>query len=881
MKKILKGLGVVLILGILFLALAPFLFKGSLEDLLKKNINENLNASVEWESFDLSLFRSFPDAALTVHNFSVVNKAPFEGDTLASGKLLKLDMGITQLFKSEKETISVNELFLDQPIINIAINADGEANYDITIPKENEEPTKSDDNSSQDSGFSFDLKKYELQNAELNYLDETSATYFQLSNLNHEGTGDFSLDESELQTQTNAIVSLRLDKTEYMHENIIDLGANFQLDLKNKKYTFLENTAKINALPLTFDGFIQLSEEYTELDLNFKTSSSEFKNFLALIPKEYVKELNGVTTTGNFTVNGVLNGKIDDNTIPKMDIQVRSDNASFKYADLPKAVNNISIQADLKNETGLVQDTYLSVGGLTFKIDDEIFTASGLIKNLSQNALVDLAIKGTLDLANIERVLPVELDQDLSGVFTADVTTHFDLASMELEQYQNIETNGSASLSNFAYNHPAFKNELKITKADILMSPGNIRLNHLDASTGQTDVKATGDIQNLIPWIMAKQDLKGTFNIESKVFNVNDFMVSEDDAVGNESNTTEDSTNDETVKIPDFLDATMYFTAKKVLYDNIEMKNTSGLIKIREEKAVLSDVSSQIFGGNINFSGNVDTKNEIPSFKMNLDLKEVDIDQSFGSLDLLAYLAPIAKALNGNINTVIDLEGQLNRDLTPNLNTIVGKAIANILSAEINTKNTPLLAKLGEQVTFLDVDKISLHNISTALSFKDGKIAIQPFDFMVEDVKITAQGSHSLEKNIDYGLTLDVPAKYLGSEITNLLVKLDPQETENMKVSLPVSIKGSFLNPQVSLDTGNAVKNLTNQIIEKQKQQLKDKGTDILKDLVLGKNKPKDSTNTGGGNTTQETTTEVVKDILGGLFGKKKKKQDTTKSGND
>ena len=62
---------------------------------------------------------------------------------------------------------------------------------------------------------------------------------------------------------------------------------------------------------------------------------------------------------------------------------------------------------------------------------------------------------------------------------------------------------------------------------------------------------------------------------------------------------------------------------------------------------------------------------------------------------------------------------------------------------------------------------------------------------------------------------------------------------------------------------------MTQKLIEKQKQDLKDKGTDILKDLIGGGNTPTDSTSNG--KPQKPTTTEVVTDILGGLFGKKKK----------
>ena len=107
--------------------------------------------------------------------------------------------------------------------------------------------------------------------------------------------------------------------------------------------------------------------------LTFKTPSSDFKNFLAVIPETYVKQISDVKTTGDFTVNGMLKGIVDSTHIPMMDIKVASDNASFKYPDLPKSVQNITIDAQLKNETGLVEDTYLNIAKLTFTIDGKPF----------------------------------------------------------------------------------------------------------------------------------------------------------------------------------------------------------------------------------------------------------------------------------------------------------------------------------------------------------------------------------------------------------------------------------------------------------------------------------------------------------------------------
>ncbi len=877
MKKGLKIIGIVFGIVILLLFLAPFLFKGSLEDLLKKNINKNITATVSWEQMDLSLFSNFPNASVQLKNFSVINQAPFEGDTLAAGEQLEIKMGLSQLFKKEGESIAVDALSLKNALVNIKVDSTGISNYDIAVKKDEETSEPSSEN---DSGFVFDLQRYAIENTRLNYEDQKSGTYLHISELNHSGTGDFSLEQSELDTNTEALISFRQGDVKYLDANRISLDAVFQLDLENKKYSFLENEARINELPLTFDGFVQILEDGSDIDLTFKTPSSDFRNFLAVIPKKYVKELDGVTTTGNFSVDGVLKGRADDTYIPTMDIRIASANASFKYPNLPKTVQNITIDAQLKNETGLVKDTFLQIGGVTFKIDDELFNASGSIRNLTENALVNLALKGTLDLSKVDQVLPLELEQELSGVFTADVATSFDMNSIETEAYDQIRTNGTASLSSFTYTDEAFPNEIKIEQADVKMIPGNITLQKLDASTGNTDVSGTGTIQNLIPWIMAKQDLKGRFNLASNTFDLNDFKTVETDKpVSGADLKQTGAIVSEGIKIPDFLDATLDFTAKKVIYDNLELDNASGTISIRDEAANLSNVQSSIFGGNANFSGEVNTKQQTPTFNMNLDLQEIDIDDSVGKLSLLKYIAPIASALDGDLNTTIQLNGNLNNDFTPDLTTVAGNAIAQILTAEVSAERTPILSKLGEQLTFLNLDKVSLQNVSTALDFSEGKIQVKPFDIEVEGVTITASGSHGLDKSVQYDLNMDVPAKYLGTEVTSLLQKLDPTEAEAMSVNVPVAISGSFTQPKINLDTRAAVTELTNKIVQKQKENLVEKGTDILGDLIGG-GKPKDSTNTNSGNSVEEQTTDIVKDVLGGLFGKKKKKKDTTKQGN-
>ncbi|WP_299603379.1 AsmA-like C-terminal region-containing protein [uncultured Aquimarina sp.] len=870
-KKVLKIFGIIILVLVIALISIPLLFGGTIKDKIRYLANEHVNAKVDFADVDISLIRSFPKASVIIEELSIINFAPFEGDTLAYAKKISLDMSIKELFKGASDPISVQKFIINEA--NIAVKTDSleNSNFDIVKSSGKEESVQEEESSS----FTFELDHYEINNSKLLYQNDVSKIALRMTNVNHSGDGSLSGDKIILDTKSSSKVSFSLDDTNYLNKNALQLEAALELDLENQRYAFKENKALVNQLPLEFKGFVQLFEKYTDVDISFSTPTSDFKNFLAVIPEAYAKNLDGVQTTGEFSINGMIKGKSDDTYIPKMDIKIASNNASFKYPDLPKSVQNITIDTQIKNDTGLADDMYVNINNLTFRIDQDTFAANGSLKKITSNMIVDMAVKGTLNLANLDKAYPMELEQQLNGILKANVNTNFDMESLEKEQYQNVKSSGTISLDKFTYASAELSSEIKIENANVNFQPGKITLEKMNVTTGKSDLAAAGTIQNLMGFLFSKQDLKGNFDVSSEIFAVNDFMVAESETT--EQETTENSTND-ALKIPSFIDATLNFDAKKVLYDNLELKNTKGSVKINDETAYLQNVTSNLFDGGLAFNGQVSTKTDTPNFGMNLDLSKINIAKSFASLELLQGLAPIAKALTGALTTQIKLNGNLNDDLTPVLNSLKGNALAEILNAKVNTSQTPLLSNLDNQLNFLDLNKLNLKDIKTSLNFDDGKINVKPFDFDIEGIKITAGGSHSFDMNMDYNVSLDVPAKYLGNEVGGLISQLSAQETNEMKVALPVGISGNFSNPKISLNTGQAVKQLTQQIIDKQKDKAKDKiigeGSKVLTDL-LGGSKKKDSTTSTTSDKPEDKLKDAAKDILGGFLGKKKKK-DTT-----
>ncbi|MBF03054.1 MAG: AsmA family protein [Flavobacterium sp.] len=865
-KKVLKIVGIFLLVVIIALAAAPFLFKDKIKALVLKSINESVDATVAFEDVDLSLFRNFPNATVNIDKLSIINKAPFEGDTLFYAGDVNLKMSIKELFKGDDEPMNLQGFSSSNAVVNVIFNKDGLGNFDIAL-KDQEEDTST----SESKPFALNIQEYAINNLRFTFLDEGANMKMVLDSLNHTGKGNFAQQKLDLETKTTTKVSFEMDSTNFMKNVTLSLDAVLGIDLDNSKYEFKDNKALINQLPLEFNGFIQMLEDGQLYNLTFKTPTSDFKNFLGLVPEAYAGNINQVKTTGEFKVSGKVDGKLTETTIPKFNIELASNNASFQYPDLPKAVRNIIIDTHIVNETGLMNDTYVNLDQLSFSIDQDVFNAKATIKNVAENPLVDAALKGTINLANVTKAYPVQLDKPLTGILKADVTTKFDMKSVETSQYQNIQNAGTLSLTGFKYEGPEMAKPFEIKSTSLAFNPNQIRLNEFDAKTGSSDLQITGGLDNLYGFLFKKQVLKGSFDMNSSRLVVSDFMAP--------TTTTSDDgkkTTTEAVKIPDFLDCSISAKATNVVYDNLDLKNVSGNLAIKDEAISLSNLKMDVFGGSIGLNGMVSTKGAKPIFNMDLGLNAVNIAESFTQVEMLKSIAPIANVINGKLNSTIKLSGDLTDDMTPNLKTLTGDLVGQLLSTTVNEKNSTLLTALSSNVKFLDVSKLNLNDIKAALSFKDGKVAVKPIDLTYQDINITVGGTHGFDQTMNYDVQFDVPAKYLGTEVTNLLSKLTPADQQKLeRVPITANLTGNFTNPNIKTDLKQATTNLATQIVKLQKEKLVNEGTSALTNLFNGTKDNTTSTDTTK-TTTQTPKEEIkegVKNVIGGFLGGKKKKE--------
>ncbi|HOZ87802.1 MAG TPA: AsmA family protein, partial [Bacteroidia bacterium] len=305
LRRIIKWTGITLLLIIVLLIAAPFLFKDKIVAIVKEQANANLNAKVDFGDFDLSIFSSFPDFRFKINDVRVVGINEFEGDTLAYIRELSTDINLKSVISGDQ--YQINSVVIDRARILGKVLKDGKANWDIAKASTDTAAAAPADTSA--TKFAMKLKEFKIKNTYIVYDDIQGGMYAQLEDFNYTLNGDFTQDNFVMSNLLEiAKTTFKMSGVNYLTEAHTKLKMDVDMDMPNMKFTFKENEFSLNDLTLGFDGFVAMPDTNINMDLKFNTKQTEFKSILSLIPAVYAKDFSSVKTSGKLALDGYAKG---------------------------------------------------------------------------------------------------------------------------------------------------------------------------------------------------------------------------------------------------------------------------------------------------------------------------------------------------------------------------------------------------------------------------------------------------------------------------------------------------------------------------------------------------------------------------------------------
>jgi hypothetical protein len=565
-KKVLKGFGIFLLVIVLAAIAIPYFFQDRIVEEVKKTINDNVRAEINFGDFGVSMLRSFPDITLCLEDLTVDGVEEFKGVRLAEIKSFETRLDIMSIINGE--LMEIERISLDEPTLYVKVLKNGKANYDITIPSEEldtmeAEPTK----------FALNLSEYSITNGNVIYDDAVSDVWVEIVNLNHSGSGNFTEAIYDLATQTTADkFTASSGGVSYLNKVKTDIDFTINMDMNNSKYTFKENEVNLNALQLNFDGFVAMPGDDIDMDLTFGSPQTDFKAILSMIPAAYTSDFSSVKASGKIGLNGTIKGVYNSTKMPALDVNLSVANGSFQYPDLPLGMTNINVSSNIKSPNANFDNLVVDVPKFHIELDKNPFDATFVLKTPMSDPNVDATIKGRIDLAKLAKAFPMEGVKTLSGIIDADISTKMKMSDVTAEKYESVDLRGTMTITDMNYIADGMP-DVKINDLTTEFTPQNIQLTNFDAKLGKSDLQIKGYVENPLTYFSGEKTMKGDLNVRSKLFDVNEWMT--DSEPSKVQNPDTDATSAETTEEGVFDKFAFNIDAEfdRLVYDAYDMKN--------------------------------------------------------------------------------------------------------------------------------------------------------------------------------------------------------------------------------------------------------------------------------------------------------------------
>ena len=115
MKKGLKIAAITVGVIIILMFLLPFAFQGKIADIVKTEGNKMLNAQFDFKNLNISLFRNFPQASVTLEDFWLKGTGEFANDTLVQAGEVTAAVNLFSLFGDSGYDIS--KIFIEDTTV--------------------------------------------------------------------------------------------------------------------------------------------------------------------------------------------------------------------------------------------------------------------------------------------------------------------------------------------------------------------------------------------------------------------------------------------------------------------------------------------------------------------------------------------------------------------------------------------------------------------------------------------------------------------------------------------------------------------------------------------------------------------------------------------
>lgn len=449
--KVLKYVGITLVSLLAFMFIAPYVFADKINAEIKKIANEKLNAKLDYSESTISFFNHFPSLTVSLGQFKLNGSAPYENEKLITANEIAFGINVSSLIFGK--SINIDKIFLSNADINVKVNKEGFANYNVY-----KADTTQADKQSGDS--SLKLEKIEIKNSKIVYDDLSTKLHFDIFGFDYLGKGDLSKDVFDLYSKAKIDkLNLLYDNEPYLMNKKVNADLITKVNVNSLSFIFEQNDLKINNLLVDFKGKFDFLKDGYNMDFILKTTNSNLNDLFTAFPPKFITWLDKTDLKGKTDFLLTLKGNYiaSENVAPALNLDLKIRDGFVNYNKSTTPVTNLNLDfatklpslnpdlliVDLKNLSLNIGKDYLKAkiyctGTTIPELDAELDAKIDLAKLTQTIGIPDLELKGML-IANAKA--KGKYDQK-KGVFpVTDATIDLKEGYLKTKYYPNPITN--------------------------------------------------------------------------------------------------------------------------------------------------------------------------------------------------------------------------------------------------------------------------------------------------------------------------------------------------------------------------------------------------------------------------------------------------------
>lgn len=458
-------------------------------------------------------------------------------------------------------------------------------------------------------------------------------------------------------------------------------------------------------------------------------------------------------------------------------------NGFIKTPYYPNPITDINIVSKIDNQKGTYDGLSVELKPAGFTFEGEPFLVEADLKNFD-DLNYDIKAKGTLNISKIYKVFS-QKGLDVDGSIKADLELKGTQSDAEKGNYAKLHNKGTLELRNINVVTEYLPKSLLIKEGIFRFNQDKMSFNTFLASYGQSDFKLNGYLKNVFNFISSKNGvLRGSFALNSKYINVDEFMSSTSTAPVTTTTAAPNSISQPTAQetgvilIPSNLDLQFYATAHKINYQGLMLQDGKGAVKMKNGKMLMQNTGFNLIGCNVTMNAayqGITPKKAV--FEYEIKATDFDIKRAYKEVKMFKEMASAAENAEGIVSLDYKIKGRLNQQMMPVYPSLIGGGVLSI--KDVKVKGMKMFNAVSATTDHEAIKNPELSKVDIKTTVKNNIITIERFKFKFAGFRPRIEGTSSLDGKLNIKMRLGLPP--LGI------------------IGIPLTVTGTKDNPKVKM----------------------------------------------------------------------------------